>query len=644
MPAEASAQARQRLRRGPEHTHVALRDLLTHEIGHGAGERLDLARIGAIEQQRHEPRERRILGVAALGELLLPERQFALVLLRRRHRLDGGVFRRAGLHQHLARHLAAARPPRDLRQQLVGAFGRSEVGQVQRHVGIEHADQRDVGEVESLGDHLGAQQDVGIAARERLQGLAGAVLRARHVRVQAQHARAREHARQLALGTLRARAGVTQQRQPALGADVGRRLAVVAIVTAQPRRIAVVGERDIATRTLWRVAAAATLHMVRVATSIEPQQHLLLALESFGDRRPERRRQQAGAAAITAQIDHTHDRHGAAIDARRQRQALVLAARRVRERLQARRGRTQHDRHTKQLRAPHRDIATVIAQLLALLVGRLVLFVDHDQLQPRQRREHRAPCAHDDVDRTAPCEFPVAAARAHREVAVQRRDAAAEALLEHRQHLRRERDLGHEDQRLATGFARRARRTQIDLGLAARGDTVQQEWLESTGADRGIDRRHRIALRSGERDALGDRHAQHAVLERALASERTAEPVVAARERRGHDLARRREVVLRHPARELEQVRRQQFAAGDLGDVAHLLERRARDALHDHATRTPATEWHLDRRAWNGGSVECLGHAIREQLPHGNRQRDESKRHREPCGGWPRRVAKSFGG
>ena len=73
------------------------------------------------------------------------------------------MIRRAGLHQHFAGLLAAAGPSRHLHQELEGALGGAEVGQVQGHVGVEHADERDVRKIEALGDHLRAEEHVGLS-------------------------------------------------------------------------------------------------------------------------------------------------------------------------------------------------------------------------------------------------------------------------------------------------------------------------------------------------------------------------------------------------------------------------------------------------------------------------------------------------
>ena len=74
-----------------------------------------------------------------------------------------------GLHQHPAALRPAAGPARHLRDQLERPFGGAEIGQVQGRVGIDHPDQRDVGKIQPLGDHLRAQQDADLARAKRRQ-------------------------------------------------------------------------------------------------------------------------------------------------------------------------------------------------------------------------------------------------------------------------------------------------------------------------------------------------------------------------------------------------------------------------------------------------------------------------------------------
>ena len=93
------------------------------------------------------------------GKLLLGERMVVVP-----HRgFDRRVVGVEGLHQHAAALRPATGPARDLHQQLKRPLGGAKVGQVQGRVGVDHADQRDVGKIEPLGDHLRAQQDADLA-------------------------------------------------------------------------------------------------------------------------------------------------------------------------------------------------------------------------------------------------------------------------------------------------------------------------------------------------------------------------------------------------------------------------------------------------------------------------------------------------
>ena len=104
-----------------------------------------------------------------------------------------------------------------------------------------------------------------------------------------------------------------------------------------------------------------------------------------------------------------------------------------------------------------------------------MLLVDDDQPDVVQRREHRRARAHADPRLAAAQAHPLVVALADAERRVQHGDDVAEAGLEAPQHLRGERDLGHEHDRRAPGLQRRLHRPEIDLGLARAGDALQQE-------------------------------------------------------------------------------------------------------------------------------------------------------------------------
>ncbi len=78
--------------------------------------------------------------------------------------LDRRVVGQEGLQHDAARVVAAAGPAGDLRDELERPLGGAEVGQAQRGVAADHADERHVGVVEPLGDHLRAEHDLDLAA------------------------------------------------------------------------------------------------------------------------------------------------------------------------------------------------------------------------------------------------------------------------------------------------------------------------------------------------------------------------------------------------------------------------------------------------------------------------------------------------
>ncbi len=71
-----------------------------------------------------------------------------------------GVLRVVGLNDDPAGINATARSPCHLCQQLKGPFSGPEIRQAQKGIGGDDAGQGDVGEVVSLGDHLGSDQDL----------------------------------------------------------------------------------------------------------------------------------------------------------------------------------------------------------------------------------------------------------------------------------------------------------------------------------------------------------------------------------------------------------------------------------------------------------------------------------------------------
>ncbi len=165
------------------------------------------------------------------------------------------------------------------------------------------------------------------------------------------------------------------------------------------------------------------------------------------------------------------------------------------------RGRAEHDDGIRCTRTTHRRVAAVVAHAVFLLERGIVLFVDDHHAEARLRREHRRARAERDRGFAAleptPRDLPLAIG----ERAVQHRDRRAEAGLEARGELWRERDLGHEHERALAARDRRGDDAQVHLGLAGAGHAVQQEGRVAAAVERRTQRVDGDRLRGGERRA-----------------------------------------------------------------------------------------------------------------------------------------------
>lgn len=100
-------------------------------------------------------------------------------------KLDGGAVGGGGLDDDFSGHRSATGAAGDLGEELESTFAGAEVGGVEREVGVEDADEGDVGEVESFGDHLSAEEDVDFFGAEVAEGVAEGVFSSSGVGVEA---------------------------------------------------------------------------------------------------------------------------------------------------------------------------------------------------------------------------------------------------------------------------------------------------------------------------------------------------------------------------------------------------------------------------------------------------------------------------
>ncbi len=301
-----------------------------------------------------------------------------------------------GLDQHFARQRAAPGAPANLHELLEQALRRAKIRCVQRGIGADHPHQGELRKVVALGHHLRADQDVGTAVGDGRQQAFPLRAGARRVAVDAQHARLRKQLRQPRLDTLRTaaeRPDVLVTAARAGGRDGAVAAAVVAAQAAVGQMHHQVGRT---VRTAAHPAAGGAGQHRRVAPAVQEHQALLGTLQPCRDRRLQRRAQ-AFVELQPPGVDAAHRGHRRSHRALAQRERRIARVARMVPALQRRRGRAEHDRHAALACPPHRDIARRVAHAFLLLVGRVVLLIDQDQPQTRQRREHRQPRAEHNV-------------------------------------------------------------------------------------------------------------------------------------------------------------------------------------------------------------------------------------------------------
>ena len=152
---------------------------------------------------------------------------------------QGGV---VGLYEHLAGSVGApACASRHLFEHIEGAFGRAEVGEVDYCVGVQDHDRRHVAEIEALGDHLCADEHIGLVRREFVDDVFVAVFVACGVEVHAQLPCAGEVLLDVVLDALGAVSGNVDAGGFAHGADFRHLGGGAAVVTFEAVGGAVVG-------------------------------------------------------------------------------------------------------------------------------------------------------------------------------------------------------------------------------------------------------------------------------------------------------------------------------------------------------------------------------------------------------------------
>ena len=196
-------------------------------------------------------------------------------------------------------------------------------------------------------------------------------------------------------------------------------------------RVAVDDQRDVAVGAAPVPPARTAGKPGREAAPVDHHDRLRAGVPHLAQRLPGGRVQGARARVGLAHVEHLDRRHAAPVDAARQ-----LDPRQLQPRLGSRRRRAGDQRRAAFLGAAAGDGAGVVAGVALLLVGGIVLLVDHDQAEVADRREDGGAGADADARLAAAQAPPLVVALAGRERRVQDREAIAEPRAEARHRLR----------------------------------------------------------------------------------------------------------------------------------------------------------------------------------------------------------------
>ena len=389
--------------------------------------------------------------------------------------------------------VAAARAARDLRDELERLLGGAEVREVQERVGRQHADGRHAREVVPLGDHLRSDQARDAAATSTSSTTAAALRGGAPCRGRARRRGLPGRAPRSARRRARCRRRSPRGRRPPHSGQRSRTRHPLAAVVADERAPALVdGARDAALRAAEVVAAVAAEQKRRVARGAAGAgSPALRAAKTSRSRSTSGAREERDALLVRTRRSRAC--RSTIVDLRqrarrrraRQREGCVSRPSRAAcVRLDARASPTRRRApRSRRSRADRHDLAGVVARRLALLVGGVVLFVHDEEAGIDDGREDAPSAAR---SRPAPRR---AATRSQASAALALGERGVEERPRGRRTARwsspgedgRQRDLRHEPDRAAARFERRGDRPQVDLGLAAARDALEER-REGSGA------------------------------------------------------------------------------------------------------------------------------------------------------------------
>ena len=213
-------------------------------------------------------------------------------IVERAHPLQQGLVRVGGLDDDRAAAIASARPTAHLHHQLKGTFVGAEVGDAHQAVGAQYTDHAHATEVKPFGQHLCADEQLGVPLLKVAEDAPIGSRRTDGVGVQTPDADGGVERTDLVLHALRAIAQPPPLLTVALRAVRRQGLRTAAIMTHQAVLCAMVSQADIAIGATRDVATRATLHDGRVAASVAEEDRLSALSQGAVDGLTQRRREE----------------------------------------------------------------------------------------------------------------------------------------------------------------------------------------------------------------------------------------------------------------------------------------------------------------------------------------------------------------
>ena len=382
------------------------------------------------------------------------------------------VVRQAGLQHQQPRLLAPTCPTRYLHQRLRHPLGSAELLGEQALVGVDHANQPQAGKVMPLGEHLGAEQDAVVPFADAAQDVLQSSPAAHVVAIHARQRHAGEAHGKLLLQPFGSAANRVEAR-PALFATQRRPAAGAAMMTKEPVAFAVEDHARIAMSAFLRFATVRTHEHGSETAAIEVQQYLRAGVQLLGHR-PDQGLAQPVLRRVPIEVDQPRQWRSGAGYLLGQAMPEITPFLNIQQRLQRRR-RGSENHGNPLFRSPHHgQVPGLVAETVLLLIGGIVLLVDHDQAEFRARRKHCRAGAHHKPGTARTRISPGPQALALVQPRVQHRRRRTEACSQPAGELRRKTDFRRQQQALLAGGEDLFHQVQVDLGLAAGGYPVQK--------------------------------------------------------------------------------------------------------------------------------------------------------------------------